>query len=975
VQVQADLTSGVERVAPRVNSRLWIGVLVAGAAAIVVYNLTLAHTNLNAILYLAADALAVAAVFAAILLNHPARPRAWALIGLGMATFMAGDVVWYWLVLVQQVEPTPSVADFFYLAEYPFLAAGVFLLVRTRMERAVALDTLLATASGFVIIWELLVRPYLNSAQGSPLELGIAVAYPVGDVALLAVVARLFFDTDRWSPALRLLAIGLVATLLADVAFLRVSLVDPNADTSLLDDFYLASLFALAAAAFHPSARPQLPTAAGVRLEGGPIRRLLLAGALLLLPATLVLTTALNGSVDVDLPVFMVAWTIVAFLVVLRVEVAISQARQSEVRFRTIFEGSPAGMAIARSGKVILVNSTVRSMFRVDAREDLKAKPLTEYLAPEWRADLIRRVKARQSGVLGSDRFETVGLRADGSTFPLIVGTQDLELPDGRATLGFMMDVSAERAAEETLKDSERRYRELFEGNPHPMWIYDSETLRILAVNDTAVQRFGWSREQFQAMTIADIRPPEDVAALTELLRTNRNALRSMTVRYCHADGSIFWADVTSHEVIWDGRPARLVLAADVTKRRRLEEQLHQAQKMEAVGRLAGGVAHDFNNLLTAISGYAEILRGEFEPDDARVAEVDEILLAGKRAAGLTRQLLSFSRRQVLQPSILNLNESIEELRTMLVRLIGEDVELKTDLDPALGLVRADPGQLTQVLMNLAVNARDAMPDGGTLILATANVQLAASFARAHEGVRPGPHVKLTVMDSGTGMDDETLGHVFEPFFTTKEPGKGTGLGLATVYGIVRQSGGSIDVQSEVGRGSTFTIWLPKAPVGDVEESFEGWGVGPERGHETVLVVEDEVSVLGLAVSVLGRHGYTVLAARGPAEADAVIAGYDGPIDLLLTDVIMPGGTGPDLAARAIDSRPGLRVLLMSGYAKDAFMDRAPADLGATLIEKPFSPNLLLARVRMAIDTPLNRLERLPAKATRPAKPTRTPGR
>jgi two-component system cell cycle sensor histidine kinase/response regulator CckA len=899
VQVQAGLTSGSQPATSGMAARLWIGVLVAGFAAVAVYNATLSDTAFNTIWYLASDAIAVAVVFAEVLLTRPARPRAWILIGLGMAAFAVGDVIWEWLVVVAQVEPSPSAADLFYLAEYPFLVAGAFLLVRTRLDRAAVLDTLLATASGFVLVWELLVRPYLDAAQGSPLEIGIGIAYPVGDVALLAVIARLFFDPSRWSPALRLLAAGVVATFVADVAYLRLSLTDPNASTSLLDDFYVLSLFAWAAAALHPSARWPLSTAAPDRLLGSSERRLLLGGALLLLPATLVLTTALNGSTNLDLPVFVAAWTVVAVLVVLRVEVAISQARQSEVRFRTIFEGSPAGMAIARLGLVVLVNHIVRSMFRIDDKTDLTAAPLTEYLAPEYRADLVRRLEARQNGTLESDRFETVGLRTDGSTFPLIVDTQDIFLPDGKATIGFLMDVSAERAAEETLRDSERRYRELFEGNPHPMWIYDSETLRILAVNDAAVQRFGWSCEQFQAMTIADIRPAEDAAAMSDMLRTDRSPLRGTPVRYCHADGSIIWADVSSHEVVWDGRPARVVLAADVTERRRLEEQLRQAMKMEAVGRLAGGVAHDFNNLLTAISGYAEILRTEFEPGDARIAEVDEILLAGSRAAGLTRQLLSFSRRQVLQPRILDLNDSIEELRSMLVRLIGEDVELRIDLDPALGLVRADPGQLTQVLMNLAVNARDAMPDGGTLTVATTNVTLDEDFARGHEGVRQGPHVRLTVTDTGAGMDEETLGHMFEPFFTTKEPGKGTGLGLATIYGIVRQSGGSIDVRSEVGQGSTFTIWLPQAPVGEVEEYGEGSGAGPERGHETVLVVEDDDSVRRLAVSVLEQHGYTVLEAEGPVQAEAIMAEHSRPIHLLLTNVIMPGGSGPDLAARA----------------------------------------------------------------------------
>ena len=274
MQVLAVLTSSRRQAAFGVTARLWIGMLVAGAGAVFLYNVTLSDTPLNTIVYLGSDALAVAAIFAAVLLNRPARPRAWALVGLGMAAFMVGDLVWYWLVLVEQAEPTPSVADFFYLAEYPFLAAGVFMLVRTRLDRGVVLDTLIATASGFVIVWELLVRPYLDSAQGSPLEIGIAVAYPVGDVALLAVIARLFFDPGRWSPALRLLAAGIVLTFVADVAYLRISLIDPNADTTVLDNFYLLSLFAMAAAAFHPSVRWQLPMAAGDRLIGGASSRL-----------------------------------------------------------------------------------------------------------------------------------------------------------------------------------------------------------------------------------------------------------------------------------------------------------------------------------------------------------------------------------------------------------------------------------------------------------------------------------------------------------------------------------------------------------------------------------------------------------------------------------------------------------------------------------------------------------------------------
>jgi two-component system, cell cycle sensor histidine kinase and response regulator CckA len=452
-------------------------------------------------------------------------------------------------------------------------------------------------------------------------------------------------------------------------------------------------------------------------------------------------------------------------------------------------------------------------------------------------------------------------------------------------------------------------------------------------------------------MTITDIRPPEDVPLLTAALNVHKVGVPTVTqARHLRADGSITQVEVTSHEIAWDGRPARVVLAMDLTEKVKLEEQLRQAQKMEAVGRLAGGVAHDFNNLLTAISGYAQLLRGELEPGDARVEEVDEILLAGERAAALTRQLLAFSRRQVLQPRALNLNESIEELRGMLGRLIGEDVVLTTVLDPKLDLVRADPGQLTQVLMNLAVNARDAMPHGGTLTLETRNVTLDQTFAAAHEGVRAGPHVMLSVSDTGAGMDAETQAHLFEPFFTTKVVGRGTGLGLATVYGIVRQSEGSIELRSAPGLGSTFEICLPQAPVGERATAGLAPVGGPDRGHETILVVEDEASVRKLAVSVLQRQGYAVLEADGPGQATAISAEHGGPIDLLLTDVVMPGGNGADLAARLTELRPGMKVLMMTGYAQPFVADRGDLKAGIVLLEKPFSPNLLLARVRMTID-------------------------
>jgi len=387
----------------------------------------------------------------------------------------------------------------------------------------------------------------------------------------------------------------------------------------------------------------------------------------------------------------------------------------------------------------------------------------------------------------------------------------------------------------------------------------------------------------------------------------------------------------------------------DVTERRILEEQIVLSQKMEAIGRLAGGVAHDFNNILTAIGGYTDLLIADLPPDDPRRSDVEEIYRATVCAAGLTQQLLAFSRRQVLQPRVINLNALIPDLEKMLRRLIGEDILFATVLHPRLGNIRADPGKLEQVIVNLAVNARDAMPDGGRLTIETRNVELDESYAAEHPSVKPGRYVMLAVTDTGVGMDEDTKARVFEPFFTTKVRGKGTGLGLATVYGIVQQTGGHIWPYSEPGRGTAMRVYLPRVdePADPIEQSGD---VTPEvlRGSETILLVEDEAPVRSVTRQLLERNGYTVLeAADGPA-ALALVNGATGEphVDLLLTDVIMPGMSGRELANQLKARRPDLRVLFMSGYTDDAVVRHGMLEPGLAYLEKPFRPPALLRKVR-----------------------------
>jgi PAS domain S-box-containing protein len=410
-----------------------------------------------------------------------------------------------------------------------------------------------------------------------------------------------------------------------------------------------------------------------------------------------------------------------------------------------------------------------------------------------------------------------------------------------------------------------------------------------------------------------------------------------------------------AHQVaaVWHKANLMQDLQRSLEELQRTQDQLVQARKMEAIGRLAGGVAHDFNNLLTAIIGYSELLLGELNPYDPRRGDVEEINKAADRAAVLTRQLLAFSRKQVLQPQVLDLNTTVSNMEKMLRRLIGEDIDLVTILDPALGQVKADPGQIDQVLMNLAVNARDAMPRGGKLTIETMNAYLDENYARQHVDVQPGSYVMLAVSDTGLGMDEETLSHLFEPFFTTKDVGQGTGLGLSTVYGIVKQSGGHLWVYSEPGQGTTFKVYLPR--VEEAAEAAQRIQVPTEslQGREIVLLVEDADVVRDLARLVLLQRGYTVLEARDGEEAIQICEQHEGPVHLIVTDVVMPGGmSGRQLAERLATLRPEMKVLYMSGYTDNAIVHHGVLEPGMAFLQKPFAPEALARKVRETLDAP-----------------------
>jgi two-component system, cell cycle sensor histidine kinase and response regulator CckA len=492
----------------------------------------------------------------------------------------------------------------------------------------------------------------------------------------------------------------------------------------------------------------------------------------------------------------------------------------------------------------------------------------------------------------------------------------------------------------------EEGYRALFERHPGPMWVYDLETLRFLAANAAAVEKYGYTEDEFLGMTIMDIRPVEDREPLREVLSSaEQHGSRRRVWRHLRKDGGQLDVVVLAADIDFGGRAARLIFAQDVTDRRHLEEQLRQAQKMEAVGSLAGGIAHDFNNMLTVVRASAAMLLRRLDDPSLR-EDVERIDAAGARGAELTKQLLAFSRRQVLRPEVTDVNAVIDEARSLLDRLIGEDVEIVYELGRTVGPVVVDRGQLAQVVVNLAVNARDAMPRGGRLTIGTSEVELDDAYVTEHVGVAPGPHVVLRMTDTGVGMNEETQKRAFDPFFTTKS--EGTGLGLATVYGIVNQSNAHIWLYSEPGLGTTFKLYFPRvsAPVAPASAAPE---VTSLRGQETVLLVEDDPAVRPLVAMTLRSYGYTVIEAATPAEALA--AAHDGErIDLLLTDIVMPEMNGRELAEQLVELRRGLKVVFTSGYPADSTIRVGIAADTAAYIEKPFLPDELARKLRELLD-------------------------
>jgi len=633
--------------------------------------------------------------------------------------------------------------------------------------------------------------------------------------------------------------------------------------------------------------------------------------------------------------------------------------RDSEARNRAILESAlDCIVTMDHAGLVVDWNPAAERTFGF-MRADAIGKEMADLIIPprfreQHRRGLAHYLTSGQGPVLGK-RLELSAITADGSEFPIELAINRIESEGLPMFTGYIRDITERKRAEQDLSQSEERYRDLVENAHDIIYSHDLEG-HYTSMNKAGELITGYTHEEALALNLKQIVAPECLERAKEMLRRKLagESVTAYEMDIIAKDGRRITVEANTKLVYQDGVPVGVQgIARDVTERKQLEEQLRQSQKMDAIGQLAGGVAHDFNNLLTAINGYSGLALQRIDDNHPLRSYLEEIKKAGDRAANLTRQLLAFGRKQILQPLPINLNDVVTDMNKMLRRLIGEDIQLTAKLDLALERIKADPGQIEQVLVNLVVNARDAMPQGGILTIETATVELGQEYADRHVGVLPGQYVMLAVSDTGTGMDEATQARIFDPFFTTKEKGKGTGLGLSTVYGIVKQSGGSIWVYSEPGHGTTFKVYLPqlatapqKTEVRVIEPTLAG-------GSETILLVEDEEVVRGLAKKILEQSGYKVLAAARGQEAIRLGQECAEPIHLLLTDVVMPETSGKEVADRLRELLPGLRVVFMSGYTDEAIVHHGVLDSNVEFIQKPFTPNALVRKVREVLDSEL----------------------
>ena len=623
--------------------------------------------------------------------------------------------------------------------------------------------------------------------------------------------------------------------------------------------------------------------------------------------------------------------------------------RESQERLEELFEEAPIGYhEFDIGGRITRVNHTELEMLGHTA-EEMLGQPVWKFVVE---GETSRQaVLAKLAGSLPPGKgFERIYRRKDGTPLPVLIEDRLLRDAENRITgiRSILQDITERKRAEESLRLTQFS---LDSAADAVFWLGPDAAFTY--VNDAACRLLGYSREELLRMTAHDVNPAHSKAVWpTQWAELKQQKPLTFEASLRTKDARSVAVELTPNHFEFESKEYDCVFARDITERKHIEAHFRQTQKMEAIGTLAGGMAHDFSNLLTVINGYSSSLLRDLARDDPRRSDLEEINRAGQRASSLTSQLLAFSCKQVLQPRILDLNDVVTDMGRMLRRLLSEEIQLVVLTQPGLGRVKADLGQIQQIIMNLAINARDAMPQGGKLTIATANVDLDEDCIRGHAGMPAGPYVMLAVSDNGTGMDAETRARIFEPFFTTKEPGKGTGLGLSTVHGVVKQSGGFIVVDSELGKGATFKIYLPR----EGKKASKLMGLAEEKlslkGTETVLVVEDEPSIRTLAARILREQGYTVLEASNGAEALRMDQEFAGEIHLVLTDVVMPEMSGKALSSQIEAARPGIKVLYVSGYTSDVIVHHGVLGSDVSFLQKPFTEDALARKVREVLDSP-----------------------
>ena len=629
--------------------------------------------------------------------------------------------------------------------------------------------------------------------------------------------------------------------------------------------------------------------------------------------------------------------------------------RFSELQYKTLIEAAPLPIFILESGNLAFFNHLAHELLGY-SNEELMGMPMSSILYREDYEKAWQLYTARSEGML-LPKSTTRIVAKDGKVLWVETIGQTIKWEGRPAVLFFSSDITerkvvenALRESEEKYRTSERKYRNLIEGAPQAISVVEKGKVTFCNIN--LPKMFGYSYDEMQGMPLESLLLPEDKGKAMSLYASRAEGkLATKSIFRCMTkQGKVIWVESVGQRIEWEGRPVVLYFASDITERKTLEQQFAQAQKMEAIGRLTGGIAHDFNNIIQVITGYGDLLKGKLTEENLMF--VAEMTKAAHKAGTLTQQLLSFSRKQILRPRVVDPKFLIQSTKMMLERVIGEDVELQTHIDPDTGNFLADSGQVEQVLMNLAVNARDAMPDGGKLTIETSNRSFDEAYVRDHPGARKGQYVGIAVSDTGQGMDQETLSHIYEPFFTTKEKGKGTGLGLSTVYGIVKQSNGYITCHSELDRGTTFTIYLPLTLEQADKPLLAAHSPATRRGTEKLLLVDDDLEVRNIARIILEKAGYVVREASAGEEVLTDAVGDINSVALLVTDIVLPRMSGKELARQLHELSPAMKVLYVSGYTTDVLSRHGILEAGVDFMQKPFGTTELLKKVREILDRP-----------------------